>query len=101
MKQWISFTKDILFEYFVRLFSARKTIRLQNNLSLISYLNRRYHYAAGVNCQSACVHYLPDRGSPAVRRGAVAPEAELSPRKGRVILSDRAGLGSGVNRTAR
>ena len=80
---------------------SQNIIRLQNNLSLISYCDQRYHLPAGANCQSACVSYLPDRGEPAAKREEIAPDAELSPRKGRVTLIDRAAVGSGINRTAR
>ena len=43
-------------------------MRLQNNLSLISYQEERYHCAVGANCQSACVSTLPDKAKSAVRR---------------------------------
>ena len=100
MKRLIPFTVQGWFWHFSRLLSAQKIIRLQNNLTLISYRNRRYHSTAGANCQSACLNYLPDRGNLAVRRGRVAPVEVVSPHVGRVIQSYRAGLGSGVDRTA-
>ena len=101
MKPLIPFTAQGLFWHFLGLFCLYKTITLQKNLTLISYRDRRYHLLAGANCQSACLTYLPDRGNLAVRRGRVAPVEVVSPHVGRVIESYRAGLGSGVDRTAR
>ena len=101
MKPLILFTAKAWFWHFIVLFCPYKTITLQKNLTLISYRNRRYHLVAGANCQSACLNYLPDRGNLAVRRGRVAPVEVFSPHVGRVNESYRAGLGSGVDRTAR
>ena len=102
MKHLIPFTKRAQFFGFRGSLSAQNVIRLQNNLTLISYSNKRYHLTADTNCQSVCLNYLPDRGNLAVRRDRVAPAEELSPHVvGRVILFCRAGLGSGVDRTAR
>ena len=102
MKHLISFTEQARFLNFQGPLYVQNIMRLQNNLTLIYYSNKRYHLTADTNCQSVCLNYLPDRGNLAVRRDRVAPAEELSPHVvGRVILFCRAGLGSGVDRTAR
>ena len=102
MKHSISFTERARFFDFRGPLCAQNIMRLQNNLTLISYSNKSYNLIADINCQGVCLNYLPDRGNLAIRRDRVAPAEELSPHVvGRVILFCRAGLGSGVDRTAR
>ena len=102
MKHLISFTERAQFRPFQGPLYVQNIMRFQNNITLISYSNKRYHLTAGTNCQSVCLNYLPDRGNLAVRRDRVAPAEGLSPHVvGGVILFCRAGLGSGVDRTAR
>ena len=78
-------------------------ISFQNDNTLISYRDERYHLSAGVNCQkdACCFSYLPDRGKIPPRGGEKAPDAELFSPKGKRILMVPSCLGSGNNRTAR
>jgi len=74
----------------------------QNNLTLISYQDQRYHLAAGANCQSACLSYLPDRGKSAARRVEMLRMQSPLPCGGKRFLGSRAAdAGSGIDRTAR
>ena len=84
------------------IFLAQNIMTLQNNLTLISYRNRRYYLRAGANCQSVCVSYLPDRGKAATRRVDKLRMQRLLPHGGRRVLGSRAAdVGSGINRSAR
>ncbi len=81
---------------------AQKVMTLQNNLSLISYQDQRYHLAVGANCQSACVSYLPDRGKSAARRVEMLRMQSPLPCGGKRVLGSRAAdVGSRIDRTAR